>query len=322
MIRYIKAHFKQIENFLSKISRFGIFIPLGNLFIVYFGRFLKPKSISAFANRRHTKIENKILSIVGHDVFNTDNPGQPDNHVKSNIWVLWLQGESNMPELVKVCLESIKQNAGDHTVVVLSDSNLDEYIQLPERITTLYQDGKISNAHYSDIIRMALLSRYGGIWIDATILLTSNLEGIISNTNLYTIKNKPKGNNVSDRRWTGFFIATEPMNPLPVIVDRIFMRYWEKEDVLIDYFLIDYAIDLAYKYNATVKEQIDSITENNPQIYDLLPLLPQKYNANEFEALTKDTSVFKLSWKKYKSSDLQEQSSVYSYLKNIYLNNN
>lgn len=322
MIRYIKAHFKQIENFLSKISRFGIFIPLGNLFIVYFGRFLKPKSISAFANRRHTKIENKILSIVGHDVFNTDNPGQPDNHVKSNIWVLWLQGESNMPELVKVCLESIKQNAGDHTVVVLSDSNLDEYIQLPERITTLYQDGKISNAHYSDIIRMALLSRYGGIWIDATILLTSNLDGIISNTNLYTIKNKPKGNNVSDRRWTGFFIATEPMNPLPVIVDRIFMLYWEKENVLIDYFLIDYAIDLAYKYNATVKEQIDSITENNPQIYNLLPLLPQKYNANEFEALTKDTSVFKLSWKKYKSSDLQEQSSVYCYLKNIYLNNN
>lgn len=322
MIRYIKAHFKQIENFLSKISRFGIFIPLGNLFIVYFGRFLKPKSISAFANRRHTKIENKILSIVGHDVFNTDNPGQPDNHVKSNIWVLWLQGESNMPELVKVCLESIKQNAGDHTVVVLSDSNLDEYIQLPERITTLYQDGKISNAHYSDIIRMALLSRYGGIWIDATILLTSNLDGIISNTNLYTIKNKPKGNNVSDRRWTGFFIATEPMNPLPVIVDRIFMRYWEKEDVLIDYFLIDYAIDLAYKYNATVKEQIDSITENNPQIYDLLPLLPQKYNANEFEALTKDTSVFKLSWKKYSSSDLQGQNSVYSHLKNIYINNN
>lgn len=322
MTHYIMAHFKQIKNLFNKISRFGVTIPLGNLFIVYFGRFLKPKSISAFANKRHTKIENKILSIVGSNVFNTDNPDQPDNHVQSNIWVLWLQGEDNMPELVKVCLESIKQNAGDHKVVILSNSNLDEYIQLPERIMTLYQDGVISNAHYSDIIRMALLSRYGGIWIDATILLTSNLDSIISNTNLYTIKNKPKGNNVSDRRWTGFFIATEPMNPLPVIVDRIFMRYWEKEDVLIDYFLIDYAIDLAYKYNATVKKQIDGITENNPQIYNLLPLLPQMYNANEFEALTKDTSVFKLSWKKYKSSDLQGQNSVYNHLKNIYLNNN
>lgn len=322
MIRYIKAHFKQIKNLFSKISRFGVTIPLGNLFMVYFGRFLKPKSISAFANKRHDKIENKILSIVGHDVFNTDNLNQSANNGQNNIWVLWLQGEGNMPELVKVCLESIKQNAGDHKVVVLSNSNLYEYIQLPERITILYQDGIISNAHYSDIIRMTLLSRYGGIWIDATILLTSNLDSIISNTNLYTIKNKTQGNNVSDRRWTGFFIATEPMNPLPVIVDRIFMRYWEKENVLIDYFLIDYAIDLAYKYNATVKEQIDSITENNPQIYDLLPLLPQKYDANEFEALTKDTSVFKLSWKKYRSPDLQGQNSVYSHLKNIYLNNN
>lgn len=310
---------KQIKNLLNKISRFGISIPLGNLLMVYFGKFLKPKTLGAFANKRHTKIENKILSIVGQDVFDTKSPefhNDPDN---SNIWVLWLQGEDNMPELVKVCLESIKENAGYHKVVVLSNSNLNEYIQLPGRITTLYKEGKISNAHYSDIIRMALLSQYGGIWIDATILLTSNLDNIISGIDLFTIKNKPKGNNISDRRWTGFFIAAKPNNPLPVIVNRIFNRYWEKEDVLIDYFFIDYAIDLAYKYNATVKKQIDSIQENNPQIYNLLPLLPQRYNSNSFNALTKDTSIFKLSWKQYQPTELQGKNTVYSHLKDLYL---
>ncbi len=310
---------KQIKNLFNKILRFGITIPLGNLFIVHFGRFISPKSLSKFAKKRHTKIENKILSIVGNDVFDTETPETHNGQEESNIWVLWLQGEANMPELVKVCLESIKKNAGDHKVIVLSNSNLDKYIQFPEQIKTLYKEGKISNAHYSDIIRMALLSRYGGIWIDATILLTSNLDDIISSAVFFTIKNEPTGNYVSDCRWTGFFIATKPENPLPAIVNRIFMRYWEKEDVLIDYFFIDYAIDLAYKYNAKVKEQIDGIQENNPQIYNLLPLLPLRYNRNEFNVLTKDTSIFKLSWKTYQPSELQGQNSVYNHLKDLYL---
>lgn len=309
---------RQIKNLLNKIFRFGISIPLGNLFIVYFGRFISPKSLSKFAKKRHTKIENKILSIVGHNVFDAKSPGIHNEQDDSNIWMLWLQGEESMPELVKVCLESITENAGNHKVIVLSNSNLNKYIQLPERITTLYNEGKISNAHYSDIIRMALLSQYGGIWIDATILLTSNLNDVISGTEFFTIKNEPTGNYVSDCRWTGFFIATKPNNPLPVIVNKIFMRYWEKENVLIDYFFIDYAIDLAYKYNAIVKNQIDRIQENNPQIYNLLPLLPQQYNANELEALTKDTSIFKLSWKKYQPSELRKQDSVYNHLKDLY----
>ncbi len=310
---------RQIKNLLNKLFRFGISIPLGNLFIVYFGRFISSKSLSKFAKKRHSNIENKILSIVGEDVFDTKVPDIHNDQDESNIWVLWLQGEANMPELVKVCLESVKKNAGDHKVVVLSNSNLDEYIQVTERITTLYNEGKISNAHYSDIIRMALLSQYGGIWIDATILLTSNLNDIVSGTEFFTIKNKPTGNYVSDCRWAGFFIATKPNNPLPVIVNKIFMRYWEKEEVLIDYFFIDYAIDLAYKYNATVQTQIDNINENNPQIYNLLPLLPLRYNRTEFNALTKDTSIFKLSWKTYQPSELQELDSVYNHLKDLYL---
>ena len=59
MTLYIMAHFKQIKNLFSKISRFGVTIPLGNLFIVYFGRFLKPKTLDTFANKRHTKTRMK-----------------------------------------------------------------------------------------------------------------------------------------------------------------------------------------------------------------------------------------------------------------------
>lgn len=312
-------HFKHIKNLISKISRFGFLIPLGNLFIVYVGKLLSPALLTAFARKRHEIIEDKILKIVGYEVFNISNLNTSNVQDSANIWVLWLQGENNMPELVKVCLESIKKNAGHHKVVVLSNSNIHEYITLSERIKALYSKGKISNAHYSDIIRMALLGRYGGVWIDATIFLTSNLDDKIFNVDLFTIKNAPKGNNVSERRWAGFFIAAKPKGYLPVIVDRIFTSYWEKEDVLIDYFFIDYAIDLAYKYNTTVKQQIDSLEENNPNIYDLLPFLPRRFDKQEFSLLTNNTSIFKLSWKKYNLLDLIEQDSFYSHIKGLYI---
>lgn len=313
-------NFSNIKNLIKKISRFGFMIPFGNLFMVYFGRLLSPARLSTFAKRRHQAIENKILEIVGYDVFNTSDLRVSNVQDNANVWVLWLQGEDNMPELVKVCLESIKKNADGSNVVILSNSNIHEYISIPERIKALYNKGSISNAHYSDIIRMILLSRHGGMWIDATIFLTSNLDDQIFNTDLYTIKNAPTGNYVSECRWAGFFMATKPMGHLPVIVDRIFTSYWEKEDVLIDYFFIDYAIDLAYRHNATVRQQIDSIEENNPQIYNLFPLLPEEFDDQKFSMLTKDTSIFKLSWKKYNMSDLQRQNTFYTHLKGLYFN--
>lgn len=44
------------------------------------------------------------------------------------------------------------------------------------------EKGNISNTQFSDILRINLLARYGGYWIDATCLLTqSTPNGWISN---------------------------------------------------------------------------------------------------------------------------------------------
>ena len=43
-----------------------------------------------------------------------------------------------------------------------------------------------SITHFSDIIRMALLSKYGGYWIDSTYLVTSPLTKV--NTSFFTLK--------------------------------------------------------------------------------------------------------------------------------------
>lgn len=52
----------------------------------------------------------------------------------SNIWVMWWQGESGMPEIVKMCYNSIKANAGSHPVVLITRENYKDYVKLPEFI--------------------------------------------------------------------------------------------------------------------------------------------------------------------------------------------
>lgn len=47
------------------------------------------------------------------------------------IWVMWWQGEENMPPIVKRCVASIRANSGQHPVNVLSRDNYSDYIQLP-----------------------------------------------------------------------------------------------------------------------------------------------------------------------------------------------
>ena len=76
-----------------------------------------------------------------------------------------------MPDVAKACLNSIKMHADRHPVIVITEANHGDYVDLPDYIRTKVKQGKISLTHLSDILRMALLAKHGGIWIDSTVLI-------------------------------------------------------------------------------------------------------------------------------------------------------
>ena len=43
------------------------------------------------------------------------------------IWIMWYQGIENAPDIVKCCIESVKENCSGHEVIVLSEQNLSEF---------------------------------------------------------------------------------------------------------------------------------------------------------------------------------------------------
>src|ERR1700689_4816923 len=97
------------------------------------------------------------------------------------IWFLWFQGLKDAPPIVKRCYQSWVANNPGWKIVLLDSSNLSTYA-----ITDL-ESGNVAAltpAHRSDLIRLELLARYGGVWADATcycaVPLDSWLPGVMS----------------------------------------------------------------------------------------------------------------------------------------------
>lgn len=102
---------------------------------------------------------------------------------KEYIWQCWLQGREAAPPLVKNCLDSVARHAGaGQEVVLITEQNFGDYVELPDFILRKRQAGIIGNAHFADILRIYLLAKYGGYWIDATCLLTEPIPEEIRRT--------------------------------------------------------------------------------------------------------------------------------------------
>ena len=89
---------------------------------------------------------------------------------KKIIWQYWAQGYDNLPQQVGECLASVDKYAGDYTIVRLCDADVEQYIDIPDFVRD--KRGLMTTAHFSDLLRLILLATYGGIWMDATILLS------------------------------------------------------------------------------------------------------------------------------------------------------
>lgn len=213
------------------------------------------------------------------------------------IWVFWAQGEESMPPIVSACLNSIKRNADMHPVRFLTMKNYRNYVDIPEYIVDKLYNKEISYTHFSDILRNALLFQCGGIWLDATIYMTGKLNGW--NKAFYTLKQNSYDDHtyVSDYKWTGFCMGGVAGNILNGFVYDMLLQYHRKENKLIDFFLIDYIIAVGYRNIPQIKELIDTVSYNNSNLYFLVNHWEESFDADAFNNITKDTNIFKTSYK-------------------------
>ena len=89
----------------------------------------------------------------------------------SYIWVFWWQGMESMPPLIKACINNLKKKSGNRKVILLTKDNYSNYVNIPVNILNKVKKGQLTYTFFSDILRFNLLSKHGGIWIDATLYI-------------------------------------------------------------------------------------------------------------------------------------------------------
>ncbi|MCS4226491.1 capsular polysaccharide synthesis protein [Sphingobacterium sp. BIGb0165] len=131
--------------------------------------------------QRHQRVASlwNRLIVQDHAGLLSHYPLQPKVDLPPNgvIWQFWGQGltADRLPAIVKLCFQSVDDFKGDYTVIRVDDNTVSQYVDLPDFILEKKAAGIISPTFFSDILRLALLKTYGGVWLDATILLTDNL---------------------------------------------------------------------------------------------------------------------------------------------------
>lgn len=232
---------------------------------------------------------------------------------KKVIWQYWAQGTENVPPLVRICLDSVDKYAADYHIIRLSDSNLENYIEIPDWLKE--RKSQMSAAHFSDILRCMLLSAYGGLWLDASTLLTGNLPDRLFKYDFFAYQRDPS--EIHKKYWENSFAyywgwdKNFHVNILigimyakagnQVISDMATMLYafWKNNNKTPDYFFFQILFDIYIKKN---KEK------NCPIFNDCVPhMLRQVINAEypylSVHEILKKTSIHSLNYKNPKAAD-------------------
>ncbi|MFW2100933.1 capsular polysaccharide synthesis protein [Acinetobacter johnsonii] len=90
--------------------------------------------------------------------------------IPKKIWIYW--HDYHTPEIVNFCLKNIIKLHPDYNVFILNKQTVKEFIDIDVDKLNLI----MPIANLSDLIRLKLLQKYGGTWLDASIILEENLN--------------------------------------------------------------------------------------------------------------------------------------------------
>lgn len=242
-------------------------------------------------HRRAAEVCQKLIDDYrAHPSGETLSP-KKDLGTEKIIWQYWAQGYENVPPIVRECLDSVERFAGDYTLVRLTDDNLSEYLDLPEYVQqkrTLY-----SRAHFADLLRLMLLQMYGGVWLDATVMLTAPIPKSYAACDFFVFRRDP--NEPDYKYWRNtyaYYYGWAPgfrVNMLnSIIFSRkggkavtdlcsLMLKWWKENDSLPDYFFFQILCD------------VYGLPAEMPLVSDTLPhYLQQSMNDPAFALMPRD----------------------------------
>jgi Capsular polysaccharide synthesis protein len=173
------------------------------------------------------------------------------------IWCLWYQGWQHAPDLVKACAASWRRHNPDWNLRLLSSQTLEAWLApLPHLAAA---SSHLPLEARSDVLRIELLRRFGGIWVDSTVYCLRPLDGWITQAmpSGFFAFSRPMPN-VMLSSW---FIAAEPGSYIIERWHAMIQAYWKGRAERDDYFWLHRLFADAYGSDSAFRAIWDATPE-------------------------------------------------------------
>lgn len=205
----------------------------------------------------------------------------------------------------------ISRPSHNFLIVAITSDNMSDYVKFPKFILDKWKSGQITHTHMTDLLRLELLIRYGGMWIDATVLCTSNRKKIpdyFFNSDLFLYQTLKPGRDGQAQPISSWLISAKTNNKILMMTRYLCYEYWKKNDELVDYFLFHDFVVIALEHNEESWKKIIPIDNAAPHM--LLLRLFDKYDENIWRAIKSQTPFHKLTYK-FEIEDTRKKDTYY-----------
>ena len=250
----------------------------------------------AVQNRIFQRLKKQNAKLV--EQFVKDHPCQEKFEHRKTIWTIWLQGMDKAPKMVQRCYESMKEHIHDREIVVITEDNYSDYVCFPDYIMRKYKAGIISKVHFADLLRVELLTQYGGTWLDGTVFCSGFISGkhdFYLNSDLFLFQDLKPGFDGHAAAISSWMITASAKQNIMLLTRELLHNYWRNHDYAVDYFILHDFFQIAIDAYPDEWKKVIPVSNSIPHI--LLLRLFDEYDDNVWKTVSDMTPFHKLTHK-------------------------
>mgnify|MGYP000675255788 CR=1 FL=1 len=193
-------------------------------------------------------------------------------YFENKVWVMWWQGLESAPQLVINNINNLRSIFGSDNVIIITHKNFENYTNIEPYLYKKLQNGDITFALWSDIVRYNLLLNNGGLWVDSTVIISKLFLKYFNKNKkdpfISLCNNEDDYRYISNNKWTGWLLGGKRNYELFRFVVSFFNIYYKRHTNQIDYFLVDDAVFFFYENDKSFKNLINNqLLEWDPYLF-------------------------------------------------------
>ncbi|GFH41915.1 hypothetical protein Hs30E_04660 [Lactococcus hodotermopsidis] len=215
------------------------------------------------------------------------------------VFSFWNKGLENAPEIVQKLAKINADKLNRHAISYhfLDESTVTDFLDIPDAVRYYQTAETVSPTYFSEWLRVALLARYSGTWLDSTILATDRGVALI---NSYRQQENPYFSGTDSGNIFAYAFATNQNNRLVVMLQATLERYMVTHKQYDNYYTFDMLFIIIEAFDANCRQMIENSPKDEQFNYHLMDRMIESWQPDgltEIDEMWQNSAFVKLTYK-------------------------